>query len=168
MGNSSVKCNDNLCCFYCNTIYKEPELIECSTCNNLLVSKQIERIEINNYKKRIAYIEKMCDYTITRIIRGYDSLQTLLHSTNSTITFRNGVNLTYTKPDGDINDWGRTLRLNYMNYIARFHNNLSDINYKLYEAILAKRLMTNIYSNFKRVPIEGALAPPPYEYIVNS
>jgi len=165
MGNSSSKNFFYLQCFHCNTIYKEIETIACSTCQNILVPNKIEICKfynLSNYKKKIRVIETMCMNTKCRIQFGYNYLQQISISRKIQITFRNPIELSLEKPNINITEWDINLRLRYLNYIIEFYNNLVNINYKLYEAILGNTLLEKIYYNFNVNKIES---PPSYDQV---
>lgn len=165
MGNSFSNKFFYLQCFHCNTIFKETDTIACSICHNILVPNKIDICKLynlNNYKKKIRFLEQMCMNTKCRIQFGYNYLQQISVSKRIQISFRNPIDISLEKPSIDITEWDQPLRIRYLNYIIEFYNTLVDTNYNLYEAILGNTLLEKIYYNFNVYKIEQ---PPSYDQI---
>ena len=167
MGNSFNKEFFCLHCLHCNLVFKEPGMICCPECNNILISPKIDEninFSMSNYKKNIIFIEKLCEYTKKRILYGYNYIQTASKERQVRFTFREYPEFTIEKPIESLyNHVTREMKINYFCKLISFYNNLLSYNYQLYEAILANSLIFNMYNNFSIKKIEDN--PPSYENV---
>ena len=134
MGNSFNKDNFFLQCLHCNSVYNELDVMVCSSCHNILVSKEIDpniNFNLKNYKKKITFIEEMCKHTKCRIQFGYNYLKQISYQKKLHISFKTPFILSINRPSGDVKKWDNGTKISYFLYFIDFYNGLVENNYKL-------------------------------------
>lgn len=166
MGNSFKKDYFFVYCIYCNNKCSELQNVVCLDCGNIFVPNKLDpdtTFTLKNIKKKIEFLERMCIYNRTRTEHALHYLDSLILHNN--ITFKTPIDMEIKRPSLNCpSTWNRHMKIIYILYLIEKYNYFRSYNYIIYEAVLSRKLMSNMKQNFNTVGTED---PPPSYYQIS-